>query len=236
MLRISYLTALIAVGFVGASSSARAQFVYPKPEYNVSEPGLYKEDPFIVEYRQKFFSVFRGDFKTFEKAYLEIEAFLAKDPKDARAMVWLGNGQTVRAGRLNVQGKTEEAKQLLASSRILLDQAVSLRPKDPNIYMMRAATLYIQGQFFPSEVIPRSNWEKLRDDCLRFIKYIGPNRMKRASIHLRGETYGELGVAYRNLGDTAKAKEAFKTIIKLNPNTLYSKRAEAEIINLDRNF
>jgi tetratricopeptide (TPR) repeat protein len=212
-----------------AYSSCCAQFVWPKPEYRKAEPGLYVEDPFIVEYRQKFFSVFRGDFKTFDKAYTEVDDMVRKNPKDARAMVWLGNGQTVKAGLLLGRGKKEEAMKLLAESRKTLDRAVSLRPTDPNIYMMRAATLYIQGQYWPPSAIPRSNWEKLRDDCLKFIKFLGPAKLKRASIHLRGETYGELGIAYAKLGEARKAREAFETVIRLNPDTDYSKRATAEI-------
>jgi len=209
-----------------------SQFVYPKPEYNRAEPGLYREDPFIVEYRRKFFSVFRGDFKTFDKAYAEIQVMLQKNPRDARALVWLGNGQTVKAGVLNVKGQKAEAQRLLATSRQTLDRAVALRPSDPNIYMMRAATLYIQGQYWPAAQVPRANWEKLRDDCLRFIRFIGPTRMPRTSIHLRGETYGELGIAYLKLGEKDKAKSAFEKVIALCPGTAYAERAKKEIAAL----
>lgn len=218
------LTSLAAV--------APAQFVYPKPEYNVAEPGLYKEDPFIREYRRKFFAVFRGDFPTFEKAYGEVETMVAKNPKDARALVWLGNGQTVKGGLMLMKGQRDDSLTLLAQSRKTLDQAVALRPNDPNIYMMRAATLYIQGQYWPAKDLPRSTWERLRDDCLRFEKFLGP-KMPRVSIHLRGETYGELGMAYLRLGEKEKAKKAFQRIIDLCPDTDYEKRARKEIAKLE---
>lgn len=211
---------------------AHAQFVYPKPEYNQSVAGTYQEDPFIVTYRRKFFAVFRGDFKTFETAYAEINTMLEKNPKDARALVWLGNGQTVKAGLLRVQGKQAEAEALLETSRETLDSAVKLKPKDPNIYMMRAATLYIQGQYWPADKLPRRVWETLRDDCNTFIKFIGPTRMPKVSTHVRGEAYGELGIAYKNLGDTKKAVETFKKLIQLNPDTDYAKRAEDELRKL----
>jgi tetratricopeptide (TPR) repeat protein len=217
---------------LGWASLAPAQFVWPKPEYNKSEPGLYQEDPFIVEYRRKFFSVFRGDFKTFEKAYQEVQAMVQKDPKDARALVWLGNAETVRAG-LRANGYEGQAGKdqtvLLAKSRALLDRAVALRPEDPNIYMMRAATLYIQGQYFPVDELPRKVWETLRDDCLKFIAFIGPDRMKGVSIHLRGEAYGSLGIAYLRLGEKQKAIAAFRKVIEMNPGTAYENRAKAEI-------
>lgn len=211
---------------------AYGQFVYPRPEYNHPKPGAYVEDPFIVKYRRKFFAVFRGDTVTFNQAYSEIEGLLKKDPRDARAMVWLGNGQTVRAGVLRLHGDKSGSDNLLAKSRITLDNAVALRPTDPNIYMMRAATLYIQGQYWPAASLPRANWEKLRDDCSHFIKTIGPKRMKDVSIHVRGEAYGELGIAYLNLGEKSMAKLAFEKILKLNPDTDYSTRAKKEIEKL----
>jgi tetratricopeptide (TPR) repeat protein len=217
---------------VAVPAVAPAQFVYPKPEYNRPMPGLYEEDPFIVKYRRKFFSVFRGDFKTFNDAFTEIQGMVEKDPKDARALVWLGNGQTVKAGVLLLQGKAAEANALLEQSRQTLDRAVALRPKDPNIYMMRATTLFIQGQYWKPKDLPRANWEKLRDDCLAFIQYIRPERMHRASIHVRGEAYGELGIAYKHLGEKEKARQAFAKVVELCPGTLYEERAKKEIATL----
>jgi tetratricopeptide (TPR) repeat protein len=216
---------------VALAPAARAQFVFPKPEYNVSVPGTYEEDPFIVKYRQKFFSVFRGDFLTFNKAYEEIQAMLKKDPNDARALVWLGNGQTIKAGLLRIQ-RDPANKELVEKSRKTLDRAVALRPDDPNIYMMRAATLYIQGQYWPTEEIPRANWEKLRDDCTKFLKFIGEDRIRKVSIHVRGEALGELGIAQARLGNKAAAISAFRRIIELNPGTTYSERAKKEILAL----
>jgi len=224
--------ALLLVPLAALTVQAKAQFVFPKPEYNQPVPGTYVEDPFIVKYRRRFFAVFRGDVKTFQTAYDEIQGMVAKNPKDARAMVWLGNGQTVKAGVMLLQGQKDASLGLLEKSRATLNNAVGLRPDDPNIYMMRAATLYIQGQYWPAADIPRVNWETLRDDCLRFIAYIGPERIKKVSIHVRGEAYGELGIAYKNLGDKEKAKAAFEKILELNPNTDYATRAKKEIESL----
>ena len=215
------------------ATPAAAQFVYPSAADHDPEPGLYKEDPFIVEFRQKFFAVFRGDFATFEKGYAEIEAMVQRNPRDARALVWLGNGQTVKAGLLGAKGKRKEGLALLAESRQNLDRAVSLRPRDPNIYMMRAATLYIQGQYWRPEELPRSVWQRLRDDCRRFIDFLG-DRMPRVSTHVRGEAYGELGIAEKNLGNLPAARAAFRRVIELCPGTRYETRAKKELALLDR--
>lgn len=221
------------VTLLALASAAHGQFVYPKPSDNKQAvPGTYVEDPFITKYRQRFFAALRGDFKTFDTAYAEIEAMTKKDPKDARALVWLGNGQTIRAFRMFFMGQKEPAFKLLEVSRNTLDHAVALKPKDYNIYMMRAATLFAQGQYMPPAAVPKSSWEKLRDDCLALIKEMGPDRMVKASVHVRGEAYGELGVAYTKLGETAKAKAAFQKVAELNPGTAYETRAKKELAAL----
>ena len=214
-----------------AFSGADAQFVFPRPEYHSHSRDVYSEDPFIVHYRKEFFAVFAGDFPRFENAYAEIKTKVKRNPKDARALVWLGNGQTVEAGILRNLGKTKAAQELLEYSRVTLDRAVSLSPKDPNIYMMRAATLYVQGQYWPTAEVPRAVWEELRDDCLHFIEFLGP-KIKSVSVHVRGEAYGELGIAYARLGERDKARTAFRKVIELNPGTDYSERAQSEIERL----
>ena len=121
---------------------------------------------------------------------------------------------------------------MLEESRKTLDKAVALSPNDPNIYMMRVATLYIQGQYWPATLVPKANWEHIRDDCLKFIQTIGPEKMKKVSVHVRGEAYGELGVAYKKLGDKEKAKAAFKMVQQLDPGTEYAEKAKDEIKSL----
>lgn len=210
---------------------ASAQFVFPRAGYHEHDANVYEEDPFVIKYRHEFFSVFKGDFATFEKAYGEIEAMAEKDPQDARALVWLGNGKTVKAGVLWMQGKKDESIALMKESRPLLDKAVALKPDDPNIFMMRAVTLYIQGQQWPAETIPRENWTKLRDDCEHLIRLFGP-KMSKASLHVRGETYGELGIACLKLGDKQAARAAFHKVAALCPGSDYEARAKKELAAL----
>jgi tetratricopeptide (TPR) repeat protein len=207
---------------------ASAQFVFPRPGYHEHDPSVYKEDPFVVHYRHEFFSVFQGDFARFDKAFAEIQAMVKKDPKDARALVWLGNGETVKAGVLWMQGKKPASIALMEHSRPLLDQAVALKPDDPGVFMMRAVTLYIQGQSWPDSEIPRENWVKLRDDCAHLVRLLGPTFAK-TSLHVQGETYGEMGIADVKLGDKEAARAAFQKVIDLCPKTDYETRAKKEI-------
>ncbi|MCU0316986.1 MAG: tetratricopeptide repeat protein [Fimbriimonadaceae bacterium] len=226
----------VLTGLLVATTMSHAQFVWPKPEYNKAEPGTYVEDPFIIKYRAEFFAIFRGDVARFERAYGEIREMVRKNPRDARATVWLGNGQTVDAIFKFLQKKADRETTLkrLEESRTTMNRAVALRRNDPNIVMMRAATLFVQGQYLPADMVPRKVWEQLRDDHLWFQKYIGPERMKKVSIHVRGETYGSLGLAYARLGDSEKARRAFEKVIEMNPGTAYERRARLEINRLAR--
>ncbi len=223
---------LLPLALLVAATSAQAQFVFPKPSDNVQKrPGTYHEDPFITEYRQKFFAALHGDFKTFNAAYEEIDAMVKKNPKDARALVWLGNGQTIKAIRANLLGQKDQATTLLADSRKNVDAAVALQPKNYNIYMMRATTLYAQAQYVPNIPVPRTNWEHIRDDCEALLKEMGP-RIDGASTHVQGEAYGEMGIAYLRLGDKEKARGAFEKIIALTPGSAYAERAKKELAAL----
>ena len=222
---------LILIFALAFPAFASGQFVFPRPEYHEHDPSVYKEDPFVVHYRHEFFSVFSGDFKRFDKAFAQIQAMVKKNPNDARALVWLGNGETVKAGVLWMQGKKDESIALMKKSRPVLDKAVSLKPDDPNIFMMRAVTLYIQGQNWPDSEIPKENWEKLRDDCSHLVRVMG-SKLAKASVHVRGETYGEMGIADLKLGDKDAARAAFQKVIELCPGTDYETRAKQEIKQL----
>ncbi len=217
---------------VGLANQAHAQFVWPKASYHNTDPSVYKEDPFITKYRKEFFAVFQGDFKTFNHAYNQLSAMVKKNPNDARALVWLGNGNTIKAELNVLKGKMPEAKKLAILSRKQMDKAVRLQPNDPEIYMMQAATLYIQGQYLPAILVPNSAWEELKADCLKLIHSMGPKKIMKLSVHVRGETYGELGVAYYKLGQIPKAKAAFEKLVLLDPKTDYSKKAKEELADI----
>lgn len=225
---------VVLAALFACSAGASAQYVWPKPGYNDSEPGLYTEDPFIVQYRKEFFAVFSGNFARFERAFEKIEGMVEANPKDARALVWRGNGKMVKAGLALFQNKRDEARSLLRESDIDLDRAVWLSPDDPNIYMMRAATLLLVHQRFPKEWVSRSVYARLLDDSTKFINYIGPLRMPRTSIHLRGEAHASLAIAYEGLGLRSAAVKAWQNLAKVNPSTTYAEKAREELDRINR--
>jgi tetratricopeptide (TPR) repeat protein len=226
------MRALVLLGLVAVSSLSSAQFVFPKGSYHDGDPQAYKEDPFVSHYRGEFFAVFKGDIPRFRKAFAEVAAMVKKDPKNAEALVWYGNGQMIEAGLSLFTGKRPEAETYWKSSQANLDKAVKLDPNNYNIYVVRTATLIVGAEKYPKEWVSRGVWEHIRDDCAHFIKYMGPDRLAKTSIHMKGEIYGCLGLAYAHLGDKPKAREAFDTVIKLDPGTDYEVRAKKELAGL----
>ena len=55
---------------------------------------------------------------------------------------------------------------------------------------------------------------------------------KNASVHVKGETYGELGIAYVKLGDKENARKTFKALVELLPGTAFAERAKKELAAL----
>jgi cytochrome c556 len=218
----------LLIALLASPLAASAQYLYPTPEENRSEPGLYVEDPFIVEYRKKFFAVFRGDLQTFSKAFDEVSQMVERDPSDARALVWRGNGKMVKGGIALFQNDMETARGLLAGSLADLDAAVALSPEDPNIYMMRAATLLLIHQRFPEGWSARPLYERLERDALKFLGHIGWRRLPRTSIHLRGEALASLAIAQRELEKFEESLVSWRRLEMLNRGTRYEAKARED--------
>ena len=197
--------------------------IHAKPVDHVS---AYLEDPFVTKYRRKFFAVFRGDFSQFEQGMKEIEAMLAKNPRDARARVWHGNGLMVRAGVKRFTGQVEAGKKLLLQSKAECDRAVALAPQDVNILAMRAVTLHIAGEYWKPEELPKRTWETIIQDLEKSRAIIRPDRMPQLSVHARGEILSELANAYQKTGQAAKARELWQEIQKSVPDSQYAQQAE----------
>lgn len=221
------LTALTMTGIHAqtkkANSNASPPIAQVKKEDHVS---AFLEDPFITKYRKKFFSVFQGKFGEFEGGMTELEAMLKKNPHDARALVWHGNGLTVRAGLQKMIGKGQDAVKLLTASRKELDRAVNLSPDDVNIIAMRAVTIHTMGQYWKPEEVPAGSWELLIADLEKTRQIIGKERFPKISVHARGEILTELADGYQRVGKNAEATALWKETLVSVPNSRYATMAE----------
>lgn len=195
----------------------------------------FLEDPFVTKYRKKFFSVFSGNMSEFENGMKELDAMLAKNPDDARALVWHGNGLMVKAGLVKMTGKSDEAKHLLLDSKKAMDRAVSLAPENVNILAMRAVTLYIAGKYWSDDDLPPGSWQAVIDDLEKSRKIIGQERMRRLSIHARGEILSELATGYTHMKRLDKARALWNEVIRSVPKSKYAAQAEEQLKQLEHN-
>lgn len=210
-------------------STSQAQ-VKPKDKDHVSE---FLEDPFVTKYRRLFFSVFNGKMDGYAEGMKELEAMLAKNPNDARALVWHGNGLMIRGGLQRFRGQRQEAVKSLVDSRKELDRAVSLDPENVSILAMRAVTIFGMGTYFNENEIPAGSWQKLISDLEKSRKIIGPDRMKKLSVHARGEILTELATGYTHVGKFDKARALWNEALKAVPDSQYSKKAELALKAMD---
>jgi len=193
---------------------------------NEDHQSSFLEDPFITEYRRKFFSVFQGKTQEFESGMAELDAMLQKNPDDARALVWRGNGLMVRAGLLKLRGNVDEGKRLLQESRKEMDRAVSISPDDVNIIAMRAVTVHMMGLYWKNEEMPAESWEALIADLEKTRRLIGKERFKKISVHARGEILTELANGYKRTGKIKQANALWKETLRLAPDSRYARMAE----------
>ncbi len=196
------------------------------PKDHVSD---FLEDPFVTKYRKKFFAVFSGDTSQFEQGMTEIEAMLAKDPNDARALVWHGNGLMVRGGLKKFYGDPKTGQKLLLDSKKECDRAVLLDPENVNILAMRAVTLHIAGQYWKQKDLPHESYQTIIHDLEKSRKIIRPDRMKRISVHARGEILSELADAYGKTGQREKSLAVWREVRRSVPGSKYAALADAAL-------
>ncbi len=136
----------------------------------------------------------------YAKAIENYETALQKNPTLGQAKKGLAAAQTARAQQVLAEGETVKAAELAAS-------AVQNDEKYDKAYVIMAQAYNKDGKY--NEAIAAAQ---------NAVKY---NKSPR-----KGAAYFELGLAYRNLGNTSKAKEAF-TNAKKDPS--YARNADYEL-------
>lgn len=136
----------------------------------------------------------------YAKAIENYELTLKKNPTLGQAKKGLAAAQTARAQQLLTEGETSKAA-ALASSAVENDESYD------KAYVIMAQAYNKDGKY---------------DDAIKAAQ----NAVKYNNSPRKGAAYFELGLAYRNLGNTAKAKDAF-TNAKKDPS--YARNADYEL-------
>jgi tetratricopeptide (TPR) repeat protein len=180
--------------------------------------------------RADFFAGMSGDSARFDRAMKTCEEALAKDPKNAAALVWHGAGLLVRSGIAFRASKVDEGLGLRSRAMQEMDDAVRLAPDDVQVLIPRAAILVSSARFSPIDQ-SREMAQTAAADYEKVLAIQAPYASA-FGTHGRGELLGGLATAYRLGGDEGKASSYLARISKELPGTPYDQKAQKWLADL----
>jgi hypothetical protein len=180
--------------------------------------------------RADFFAGMSGDTARFDHAMTTCDEALAKDPKNAPALVWRGAGLLVRSGIAFRSGKVDEGMALRSHALQEMNDAVGMAPNDVQVLIPRAAILVSSARFAPIDQ-SREMAQAAAADYEQVLAVEAPYA-NRLGTHLRGELLGGLATAYRLSGDEAKASSYLTKMSQELPGTPYAQKAQNWLADL----
>jgi tetratricopeptide (TPR) repeat protein len=183
-----------------------------------------KPQRFDAEVREDIFAGFKGDDEALQRGIKKCEDALAKNPKNAEALVWRGAGRVFYGGQLFGKQKIGEAMPLWTGGLKDLDKAVELEPDNIGVRIPRAAVLTQAGRNAPA-AMGKPLLKKAREDFEAMYKK-QEKEIAKIGTHPRGELHMGLADVYRQLGETDKSKAELETVVKEMANTKYAKVAK----------
>ncbi len=186
-----------------------------------------KPDPkgrfdFVV--REDLFAGFNGDEKALERGLKACDDALAKDPKNAEALVWRGAGRVFQAGQLFQAKKPAEGFQAYTAGLKDMDEAVKLEPKNVGVRIPRAAVLMPASRGMPA-AMAKGLLETVRGD-FEAIYELQKKDLDMLGIHPKGELRMGMADVYRRLGQADKSKAQLDAVVKELPDSKYATRAK----------
>ena len=180
--------------------------------------------------REDFFAGMSGDTARFDRAMTTCEQALARDPKNAAALVWHGAGLLVRSGIAFRAGRIDEGLTLRSGAMREMNEANALSPRDIQVLIPRSAILVATARFSPPAqaremaAVAAADYEQVLTLEAPFINTLG--------THPRGELLGGLATAYRLSGDAVKATEYLRRVSSELPGTIYDRKAQSWLADL----
>jgi tetratricopeptide (TPR) repeat protein len=186
--------------------------------------GGSKSERFDLSVREDFFSGFAGDMKALARGMKKCEQALAKDPKNAEALVWHGSGLSYDAKRAFMAGDVEKGRQIQAQAVKEMNDAVTMRPDDVSVLIPRGSIFLSAALHVPSPEVAKKDFQIAADDYEKVLRLQTPVFSK-LPVHSRGELLGGLAEAWNGLGDTEKSRGYLQRMMEEFPDTSYSRRA-----------
>jgi len=175
--------------------------------------------------RQNFFSGFKGDREALKQGMVDCEAVLAKNPKDAEAMVWHGAGSMFQATLFFQSGESQKGVPLWTKGLAEMDAAVKLEPESVGVRIPRASFLLPASRFVPDPAMSKSLLGRAVED-FETVYAKRKDGLEKMSTHRRGELL--MGVAEANLraGNRAKGRVYLEQVVKTCPDSPYATEAK----------
>jgi tetratricopeptide (TPR) repeat protein len=184
------------------------------------------EPRFDHQVRNLFFSGFGGNAENLQQGMKRCEEVLAKEPKHAEALVWHGAGVMFLAGREFREGRGESGMKMFNQGLQQMDEAVALEPNRIGVRIPRGAVLLTTSRFMgPANPMTEALIKRGLSDYEKAYE-LQKSKIETMSDHAKGELLFGIAEGASRAGDTAKAETFFNEILRLMPDTPYSKRAD----------
>jgi hypothetical protein len=171
-------------------------------------PVVTAEEPSV---RDEFAAGMRGDEAAFDRAMKRAEAVLAKDPKNAEALVWHGAGTLALAGRAFMSGNFQEGGRLWSDATREMDDAVAIAPNDPAVLVVRGSTLLEASRHLPAPDQARALLEKGVGDYEKALAVQTPD-LARVPLESRCQLLFGLADGWDRLGDREKGRAFYQRV------------------------
>jgi tetratricopeptide (TPR) repeat protein len=190
------------------------------------------EERFDNEVRDDFFAGMGGNIALFDRAMKTCEEALAKNPKNASAMVWHGAGLYVRGGILISKGDYANGKPMAAAGSKEMADAVALEPESVQTRIPRAA-IFISSARRMDDSISKPILELAVDDYEKVLQ-LEKSSFDTLPTHSKGELLGGLADGYRRLGNYEKSSQYLERMVKEMPGTEYQTQAKRWLVDLPK--
>jgi len=180
-------------------------------------------DRFDMKVREDFFAGYAGNKDAFARGMKACEGALAKNPKDAEALVWQGGGFYFQAGEAFRAGDQQKGMELYSRGLEEMKAAVTLSDTVAT-HIPRGAVLLAGSHYVPPDMAKPLIADGVAD-YERTLE-IQKDYFNTLDTHARGELLFGIAEGYSRLGDTAKAEAYFTRIKNDLPNSAYAKRAD----------
>jgi hypothetical protein len=188
------------------------------------EPKQAKRFDILV--RDDFFAGMMGDTARLDRGMKICEEILAKNPRDADALVWHGGGLLTRASQAYTSGDVTLGDRLWNQGIKEMNDARAFDPANIRVKIGRSATLIgaAQSGWDNSDTHARALLRSALLDYEEVYRWQKPHFGK-LSAHSRGELLFGLASGWSILGDHKKARSYLMLILKECKDTAYEAEA-----------